>query len=101
MGLIRGGSLDNAIVLTKDGMLNGPLRYADEFGRHKALDLIGDLALVGLPLLGRVEARKAGHSLHTQLVSKLLADTSSWEITTREYTRMAQETRQIAAQAAD
>ena len=83
MGLIRGGSLDNAIVLTKDGMLNGPLRYADEFGRHKALDLIGDLALVGLPLLGRVEARKAGHSLHTQLVSRLLADVSSWEVTTR------------------
>jgi UDP-3-O-[3-hydroxymyristoyl] N-acetylglucosamine deacetylase len=82
MGLIRGGSLDNAIVLTKDGMLNGPPRYADEFGRHKALDLIGDLALVGLPLLGRVEARKAGHSLHTQLVSRLLADPSSWEITT-------------------
>jgi UDP-3-O-[3-hydroxymyristoyl] N-acetylglucosamine deacetylase len=101
MGLIRGGSLDNAIVLTKDGMLNGPLRYADEFGRHKALDLIGDLALVGLPLLGRVEARKAGHSLHTQLVSKLLADTSSWEITTREHTRVAQEAREIAAQAAD
>jgi len=66
MGLIRGGSLDNAIVLTKDGVMNGPLRYPDEFGRHKALDLIGDLALVGLPLLGRVEARKAGHSLHTQ-----------------------------------
>jgi len=82
MGLIRGGSLENAIVLTKDGMLNGPLRYPDEFGRHKALDLIGDLALVGLPLLGKVEARKAGHSLHTQLVSKLLADASSWEITT-------------------
>jgi UDP-3-O-[3-hydroxymyristoyl] N-acetylglucosamine deacetylase len=81
MGLIRGGSLDNAIVLTRDGMMNGPLRYADEFGRHKALDLIGDLALVGLPLLGRVEARKAGHSLHTQLVSRLLADTSSWEVT--------------------
>ncbi|HXX99595.1 MAG TPA: UDP-3-O-acyl-N-acetylglucosamine deacetylase [Candidatus Limnocylindrales bacterium] len=84
MGLIRGGSLENAIVLTKDGMMNGPLRYPDEFGRHKALDLIGDLALVGLPLLARVEARKAGHSLHTQLVSKLLADPSSWEITTRE-----------------
>jgi UDP-3-O-[3-hydroxymyristoyl] N-acetylglucosamine deacetylase len=83
MGLIRGGSLDNAIVLTRDGMLNGPPRYSDEFGRHKALDLIGDLALVGLPLLGRVEARKAGHSLHTQLVSRLLADESSWEITTR------------------
>jgi len=82
MGLIRGGSLDNAIVLTSDGMMNGPLRYADEFGRHKALDLIGDLALVGLPLLGRVEARKAGHSLHTQLVSRLLGDPLSWEITT-------------------
>ena len=84
MGLIRGGSLENAIVLTKDGMMNGPLRYPDEFGRHKALDLIGDLALVGLPLLGRVEARKAGHALHTQLVSRLLADPSSWETTTRE-----------------
>ena len=70
-------------MLTKDGMLNGPLRYPDEFGRHKALDLIGDLALAGLPLLGKVEARKAGHSLHTQLVSRLLADPSSWEITTR------------------
>src|SRR5215467_860997 len=84
MGLIRGGSLDNAIVLTPDGMRNGPLRYADEFGRHKALDLIGDLALVGLPLLGRVEARKAGHSLHTQLVSRLLGDPTSWQITSDE-----------------
>jgi UDP-3-O-[3-hydroxymyristoyl] N-acetylglucosamine deacetylase len=84
MGLIRGGSLENAIVLTKDGVMNGPLRFPDEFGRHKALDLIGDLALLGLPLLGRVEARKAGHSLHTALVSRLLADTSAWEITTAD-----------------
>src|ERR1700758_2762706 len=84
MGLIRGGSLDNAIVLTNDGVMNGPLRFPDEFGRHKALDLIGDLALVGLPLLGRVEAHKAGHSLHTQLVSRLLADSSSWIITTED-----------------
>lgn len=91
MGLIRGGSLENAIVLTKDGVMNGPLRYADEFGRHKALDLIGDLALVGLPLLGRVEARKAGHSLHTQLVSSLLADTSAWEITTADPAARARE----------
>src|SRR5215475_13005137 len=74
MGLIRGGSLENAIVLTEDGVMNGPLRFPDEFGRHKALDLIGDLALVGLPLLARVEAHKAGHALHTQLVSRLLAD---------------------------
>lgn len=84
MGLIRGGSLENAIVLTKDGVMNGPLRYPDEFGRHKALDLIGDLALVGMPLLARVEARKAGHALHTKLVSRLLADPSSWTITTQE-----------------
>ena len=84
MGLIRGGSLDNAIVLTDDGVLNGPLRYPDEFGRHKALDLIGDLALVGLPLLGRVRAHKAGHALHTQLVSKVLADASSSIITTED-----------------
>src|ERR1700676_4856894 len=83
MGLIRGGSLENAIVLTDDGVMNGPLRFPDEFGRHKALDLIGDLALIGLPLLARVEAHKAGHSLHTQLVSRLLADPSLWTTTTR------------------
>ncbi len=85
MGLIRGGSLENAIVLTKDGIMNGPLRFPNEFGRHKALDLIGDLALVGLPLLGSVVASKAGHALHTQLVSRLLADASAWEVTTQEH----------------
>jgi UDP-3-O-[3-hydroxymyristoyl] N-acetylglucosamine deacetylase len=89
MGLIRGGSLENAIVLTNDSVLNGPLRYGDEFGRHKALDLIGDLALVGLPLLARVEAHKAGHALHTQLVSRLLSDSSFWEITTEDGTSVA------------
>src|SRR5260370_1334925 len=100
MGLIRGGSLDNAIVLTDDGVMNGPLRFPDEFGRHKALDLIGDLALVGLPLLGRGEAYKAGHALQTQLVSPLLADSSSWVITTEEETFA--ETRVLAeASAAD
>jgi UDP-3-O-[3-hydroxymyristoyl] N-acetylglucosamine deacetylase len=84
MGLIRGGTLENAIVLTSDGVMNGPLRFPDEFGRHKALDLIGDLALAGLPLLARVEAHKAGHALHTQLVSRLLADRTLWAVTTRE-----------------
>jgi len=87
MGLIRGGSLDNAIVLTNDGVMNGPLRFPDEFGRHKALDLIGDLALAGLPLLARVEAHKAGHALHTQLVSRLLADPSLWTVSTGEADR--------------
>ncbi|MBI1749711.1 MAG: UDP-3-O-acyl-N-acetylglucosamine deacetylase [Acidobacteria bacterium] len=78
VGLIRGGSLENAIVLSSDGIMNGPLRYADEFGRHKALDLIGDLALVGKPLKAFVAAHKAGHALHTQLVTRLLADHSLW-----------------------
>ena len=82
--LIRGGSLENAIVLTRDGILNGELRYPDEFGRHKTLDLIGDLALVGHPLLARVVAHKAGHALHTQLVSRLLADTSLWTETSAD-----------------
>jgi UDP-3-O-[3-hydroxymyristoyl] N-acetylglucosamine deacetylase len=92
MGLIRGGSLENAIVLTNDGVMNGPLRFPDEFGRHKALDLIGDLALTGLPLLARVEAHKAGHALHTQLVSRLLADPSLWTIATDETSHYGMET---------
>ena len=82
MGLIRGGSLENAIVLTPDGLLEGRLRFPDEFGRHKALDLIGDLALLGRPLKALVVAHKAGHALHTRLVSRLLADKSLWTETT-------------------
>ena len=81
MGLIRGGSLENALVLDDERLVNGPVRFPDEFGRHKALDLIGDLALVGYPLLARVEAHKAGHALHTQLVTRLLADPSLWTVT--------------------
>src|SRR5579875_2515341 len=82
MGLIRGGSLANAIVLDETSVLNGPLRFADEFGRHKALDLIGDLALVGRPLLASIVAHRAGHALHTQLVTRLLEDASLWIETT-------------------
>jgi len=82
MGLIRGGSLENAIVIDDRQVMNGPLRFPDEFGRHKALDLIGDLALVGRPLLARIEAHKAGHATHTQLVTRLLADRSLWTETT-------------------
>jgi UDP-3-O-[3-hydroxymyristoyl] N-acetylglucosamine deacetylase len=77
-GLIRGGSLENAIVLTADDVMNGPVRFPDEFVRHKALDLIGDLALIGKPVQARVVAHKAGHSLHTQFVTRLLADSSLW-----------------------
>ena len=82
MGLIRGGSLENAIVLTPEGLLEGSLRFPDEFGRHKALDLIGDLALLGRPLQALVVAHKAGHALHTRLVSQLLSDKSLWTETT-------------------
>jgi UDP-3-O-[3-hydroxymyristoyl] N-acetylglucosamine deacetylase len=82
MGLIRGGSLANAIVMDDNSILNSPLRFADEFVRHKALDLIGDLALVGRPLQGRLVAHKAGHALHTQLVTRLLEDRSLWKETT-------------------
>ena len=79
--LALGGSLDNAIVLTDDGMLNEtPLRFDDEFVRHKILDIIGDLALLGMPLQGRVTAEKSGHSVHAQLMSKLLKTDGAWEI---------------------
>ncbi len=102
MGLIRGGSLDNAIVLNESGVMNGPLRFPDEFGRHKALDLIGDLALVGRPLLARVEAYKAGHALHTQLVTRLLADPSLWTETYDEAPSMRSQLRvEATASAAD
>lgn len=79
--LALGGSLDNAIVLTPDGMLNeNPLRFADEFVRHKILDIIGDVALLGMPLLGKITAEKSGHSVHASLMSKLLKTETAWEI---------------------
>jgi UDP-3-O-[3-hydroxymyristoyl] N-acetylglucosamine deacetylase len=84
MGLIRGASEENAIVLTKDGVANGPLRFPDEFVRHKVLDLIGDLALLGHQVLGRVVADRAGHAMHTALVSRILKDPSVWEMITQE-----------------
>ncbi len=80
-GLARGGSLDNAIALTPDGMLNSePLRFKDEFVRHKILDIIGDLALCGMPILGHVRASRSGHGLHAMLLSSLLRDRSAWEV---------------------
>ena len=79
--LIRGGSLDNAIVLTKHGMLNETgLRFTDEFVRHKILDIVGDLALLGMTILGRVRAERSGHLLHASLMSSLLRNRAAWEI---------------------
>jgi UDP-3-O-[3-hydroxymyristoyl] N-acetylglucosamine deacetylase len=83
MGLIRGASLDNAVCFTRDGISNpGGLRFPDECCRHKALDLIGDLALVGRPILGRVVAEKAGHAMHAELVNRLMSDPSLYEVVT-------------------
>lgn len=80
MGLIRGASMENTIVLGPSGPLNGPLRFPDEYVRHKVLDLIGDLALAGRRIEGRVVAERAGHAMHTALVSRLLKDRSAWEM---------------------
>jgi UDP-3-O-[3-hydroxymyristoyl] N-acetylglucosamine deacetylase len=83
-GLIRGASQENAIVLTRVGLMNPPLRFPDEFVRHKVLDLIGDLALLGKQILGNVVADRAGHAMHTALVSRILRDRTLWEETTVE-----------------
>jgi len=83
MGLIRGATLQNAVCFTRTGVANeGGLRFPDECCRHKALDLIGDLALIGRPLLGMVVAEKAGHAMHVALVKKLMSDPSFFEIVT-------------------
>ncbi len=80
MGLIRGVSDESAIILSRTGVENGPLRFSDEFVRHKVLDLIGDLALAGKRIQGKVVAERAGHAMHTALVQRLLRDRSSWEL---------------------
>ena len=84
MGLVRGASLQNCIVVSDAGPENGPLRFPDEFVRHKILDLIGDLALLGRRIIGRVVADRAGHAMHTALVQRLLRDHSLWEETAEE-----------------
>ena len=81
MGLIRGASLDNAVCFNQTEVMNpGGLRFADECCRHKALDLIGDLALIGKPLLGHVIAERAGHAMHAALVARIMSDPSLYEI---------------------
>ncbi len=83
-GLARGGSLHNAVVLDDTGILSGPLRFRDEFVRHKVLDLIGDLALLGRPLNGRIRARKAGHAVHIEFARALHAAMTSPALETAE-----------------
>jgi UDP-3-O-[3-hydroxymyristoyl] N-acetylglucosamine deacetylase len=82
-GMARGGSPDNAVVLTEDGVLNeGGLRFRDEFVRHKILDCIGDLALLGYPVLGQFVALRSGHELHARLMRRLLEQPDAWEVLT-------------------
>lgn len=77
-GLALGGSLDNAIVIGETGVLNSALRFEDEFVRHKILDVIGDLALVGRPIIGHVVAHRGGHALHTAFASRILEEADAW-----------------------
>jgi UDP-3-O-[3-hydroxymyristoyl] N-acetylglucosamine deacetylase len=101
MGLIRGASRENCIVLTRDGVENGPLRFRDEFVRHKILDLVGDLALLGKQVLGKVVADRAGHAMHTALVSRILRDKTMWEeVSVSDQDQAEQETRRSAEAAA-
>ncbi len=71
-GLARGGSVENCIVLDDKGVVNGSLRFRDEFVRHKILDLLGDLALIGRPIVGEITANRAGHAMHSRFVAKIL-----------------------------
>jgi UDP-3-O-[3-hydroxymyristoyl] N-acetylglucosamine deacetylase len=81
MGLIRGASLENALCFDHARVINPEgMRFADECCRHKALDLIGDLALIGRPLLGHVIAERAGHAMHVAMVAKIMSDPSIYEI---------------------
>ncbi len=78
-GLAKGGSMENAVILGEDSVLNRDgLRYRDEFVRHKILDLIGDLSLIGMPVIGHIVAHKSGHGLNAQMVSKLSSSPQSW-----------------------
>ena len=79
-GLALGGSLENAIVLGETGVLNNALRFEDEFVRHKILDAIGDLALVGYPVIGHLVAHRAGHALHTEFAARILEETDAWRL---------------------
>ncbi len=79
-GLALGGSLENAVVLGETGVLNNALRFEDEFVRHKILDAVGDLALVGYPVVGHLVAHRAGHALHTEFAARILEETHAWRL---------------------
>src|SRR5262245_12731475 len=79
-GLALGGSLENAVVIGDTGVLNNALRFEDEFVRHKILDVIGDMALVGYPIVGHLVAHRGGHALHTAFAAHVLEETDAWTL---------------------
>ena len=82
LGLIRGGSLENAVVLDPSGIVNDHLRFPDEFVRHKLLDLLGDISLTGHPIIGHLYAERAGHAIHTALADQIARLRSHYRIST-------------------
>jgi UDP-3-O-[3-hydroxymyristoyl] N-acetylglucosamine deacetylase len=97
-GLGQGGNLDNTIVLSQDGILNeSGLRFANEFVRHKILDLIGDFSLLGVPFIGHLIAERSGHAVHTRLVQQILTHPDSWVLLNADETVAASELRSAKA----
>jgi len=93
-GLGQGGNLENTIVLSQDGILNeSGLRFANEFVRHKILDLIGDFSLLGVPFIGHLIAERSGHAIHTRLVQQVLTHPNSWVLLNADETVAASESR--------
>jgi len=84
LGLIRGGSVDNAIVLDESGIVENNLRYPDEFVRHKLLDLLGDISRTGYPIIGHLCAERAGHAIHTALADRIARQTEHYRICTMD-----------------
>lgn len=97
-GLGKGGSLDNTIILSQEGVLNeSGLRFSNEFVRHKILDLIGDFSLLGVPFIGHVIAERSGHAIHTRLVQQILNHPDSWVLLNTEEPVAASEPRSAMA----
>lgn len=84
LGLIRGGSLENAVVLDSSGIVNNQLRFPNEFVRHKLLDLLGDISLAGYPIIGHLHAERAGHAIHTALADQIARQKTHYQICTAE-----------------
>jgi UDP-3-O-[3-hydroxymyristoyl] N-acetylglucosamine deacetylase len=100
-GLIRGGSLENAVVLDDSGLVNNHLRFPDEFVRHKLLDLLGDISLVGRPIVGHLYAKKAGHAIHTALADQIARLTHRYRIETLPEQQPAETPEPVASQVAE